>query len=168
MTDTTAPRTRWTVLVLTAALVAVAVGVTLTRSHPDSPGRRAVASLPPAASDVATLPPAEPGVAYVGSRWRLKAVTDRRGFTEMRDSTDAWIDFAPDGAFAASDDINVFSGRFVTSGAGFDVEPGSAPSPATPATTVSHWPPSPASARWPTPPTAEPHTPPSSQPITTA
>jgi hypothetical protein len=39
----------------------------------------------------------------VGSRWRLAAVTDRRGTTEIPASIDAWLELSADGELTASD-----------------------------------------------------------------
>jgi hypothetical protein len=57
----------------------------------------------------------------VSSRWRLTAVTDRRGTTRLPTSIDAWLELPSDGEFLASDDVNAISGHFTTTSAGFDV-----------------------------------------------
>lgn len=62
-----------------------------------------------------------PSAGYVGDRWRLTAVTDRRGTTDIPPSVDAWLQLAADGQLLASDDVNTTSARFTTTGAGFDV-----------------------------------------------
>ncbi|MDI6099425.1 hypothetical protein QLQ12_12555 [Actinoplanes sp. NEAU-A12] len=121
MTNVPTPawRTHQNALILAAAgaFALLTLGILLTRPSPDqlaSPG-------PP---DVASLPPASPGTVtadYRGIRWRLTAVTDRRGTTEIPSSVDAWLHLAADGELLASDDVNGISGRFATTSAGFDV-----------------------------------------------
>lgn len=102
------------ILAAAAAFAVVAVVILLARSHQGQPGP----------VTVAPLPPASPGAVssdYVGSRWRLTAVTDRRGTTEIPASTDAWLELAADGELIASDDVNTISGHFTITSAGFDV-----------------------------------------------
>ncbi|GAA0813667.1 hypothetical protein [Spirilliplanes yamanashiensis] len=73
---------------------------------------------------VASLPPASPGVVsagYLGSHWRLAAVTDRRGTTAIPASVGAWLELAADGTLLASDGVNVINGHVTGAGAGFDV-----------------------------------------------
>ncbi len=62
-----------------------------------------------------------PSADYVGDRWRLTAVTDHRGTTDIPTSIDAWLQLATDGQLLASDDVNTTSAQFTTTGAGFDV-----------------------------------------------
>ncbi|SNS49578.1 hypothetical protein [Actinoplanes regularis] len=57
----------------------------------------------------------------MGSRWRLTAVTDDRGTTEIPSSVDAWLDLTADGELLASDDVNVTNGHITTTSIGFDV-----------------------------------------------
>jgi hypothetical protein len=117
VTDLPTPsrRSRWTVPILAAAgvLAVVAVGGLLLRRHQDQP----------APLGAAPLPAASPGVlsaGYVGSRWRLTAVTDRRGSIEIPMSVNAWFELA-DSDILASDGVNAISGSFKTTSAGFDV-----------------------------------------------
>ncbi len=102
------------ILAAAGALAVVAVVVLLARGHQNQPGPVAVAPLPSAS-------PGAVSADYVGSRWRLTAVTDRRGTTEIPASIDAWLELAADGELIASDDVNTVSGHFTSTSAGFDV-----------------------------------------------
>ena len=120
MTDLPTPsrRSRWAVPILAAAgvLAVVAVGIQLAR-HRDQPAPLAVAPLPAASPGVVSA-------GYVGSRWRLTAVTDRRGTTEIPASLRAWLDLATNGKLVASDGINAVNADFQTTRTGFDVYSG--------------------------------------------
>lgn len=118
MTDIPTPtrRNRRTVPILaaTGVLVVAVLGILLIRSHQDPPGPFAVASLPPASPGVVSA-------GYVGSRWRLTAMTHGRGTTAIPASIDAWLELAADGELLASDDVNVTNAHFTVTSAGFDV-----------------------------------------------
>jgi heat shock protein HslJ len=118
VTDIPAPRrrTRRTVLafVAVAALAVVALGVLRAGAHRDEPGPHAVASMPPTSPDVVSA-------GYLDSRWRLTAVADTPGTTEIPASIDAWLELAADGTFIAFDSCNTISGTFDTTSIGFDI-----------------------------------------------
>jgi hypothetical protein len=93
-------------------LAVVAFGILLAATHRDQP------------EPVASLPQASPGVvsaSYVGSHWRLTAVTDSRGTTAIPASADAWLELVTGGEFLASDAVNAINGHFTATSAGFDV-----------------------------------------------
>ncbi len=57
----------------------------------------------------------------MGSRWRLTAVTDRRGTTKIPASIRAWLDLATNGKLVASDGINAINADCTITHTGFDV-----------------------------------------------
>lgn len=109
-------RSSRTVLLLAAVgvLAVVALGMLLARNHQDQAKPLAVAPLPPASPGVVSA-------SYLGSHWRLTAVTDRRGTTAIPASINAWLELAADGELLASDDVNVVNGHFTTTSNGLEV-----------------------------------------------
>lgn len=107
-----------------SALAVAALGTALIGTHHQARPLAVESPAPASPGAEALLAPASPGAGvadYVGSRWRLTAVTDSRGSTDIPPSVDAWLHLAADGRFVASDGINTTSGHFITTSAGFDI-----------------------------------------------